>query len=243
VQENKYDSLIADYTRRKAELEAKWQRRKRERTQEEAFALFVRCILSSRTNWDRVVAVVKELQRNGLLSGGSAAQLVGPVRKIGGMVKYKDRAEWIEEDRELFPVVFWLIDSVQKGEIPLRAEGLGPKDIFEERDLQNFTSLLQKRGVTQEALRTAVKRLKGASDKQASHFLTSLGFEGYAIIDTYILDKLAEFGIIEEKPDNLTSSRYHAIEQRMKQWCNRIGIPMHLLDMLWWRGGVLDDTE
>lgn len=243
MQENKYDSLIADYTRRKAELEAKWQRRKRSRTQEEAFALFVRCILSSRTNWDKVVAVVKELQRNGLLSRGSAAQLLGPVRKIGGMVKYKDRAEWIEEDRELFPVVFWLIDSVQKGGIPLRAEGLGPKDIFEERDLQNFTSLLQERGVTQEALRTAVKRLKGAGDKQASHFLSSLGFKGYAIIDTYILDKLAEFGIIEEKPNNLTSSRYHAIEQRMKQWCNRIGIPMHLLDMLWWRGGVPDDTE
>jgi len=243
VQKNKYDSLIADYTRRKVELEAKWQRRQRPRTQEEAFALFVSCILSSRTNWNKVVVVVKELQRNGLLYRGNTTQLLDPVKKIGGMVNYKDRAEWIVEDRKLFPVVFLLINSVQKGEIPVRAEGLGPKDIFEERNLQNSMSLLQERGVTQEALRTAVKGLKGASDKQASHFLTSLGFEGYAIIDTYILHKLAEFGIIEEKRNNLTSSRYHAIEQCMKQWCSRIGIPMHFLDMLWWRGGVLDDTE
>ena len=132
MQENKYDSLIADYTRRKAELEAKWQCRKRSRTREEAFALFVRCILSSRTNWDRVVVVVNELQRNGLLSRGSATQLLGPVRKIGGMVEYEERAKWIEKDRKPFHFVFWLIDSVQKGEIPLRAEGLGPKDVLAE---------------------------------------------------------------------------------------------------------------
>jgi len=203
----------------------------------------VKCILSSRTDWDRVVAVVKEMEQDRLLYGGNATQLLGPVRRIGGMVKHKDRAEWIVEDRELFPVVFWLIDSVRKGEIALRAEGLGPEDIFEKRDLQSFRSLLQERGVTQEALRTAVKTLKGASDKQASHFLTSLGFEGYAIIDIYILNKLAEFGVIEEKPKNLNSSRYHAIEQRIKEWCDRVGIPMHLLDMLWWRGGILNDTE
>lgn len=243
MQENKINSLTAKYTRRKAELEARWQLRKRPRTQEEAFALFVKCILSSRTDWDRVVAVVKEMEQDRLLYGGNATQLLGPVRRIGGMVKHKDRAEWIVEDRELFPVVFWLIDSVRKGEIALRAEGLGPEDIFEKRDLQSFRSLLQERGVTQEALRTAVKTLKGASDKQASHFLTSLGFEGYAIIDIYILNKLAEFGVVEEKPKNLNSRRYHAIEQRIKKWCDRVGIPMHLLDMLWWRGGILNDTE
>jgi len=65
-----------------------------------------------------------------------------------------------------------------------------------------------------------------------------LGFEGYAVIDSYILDKLVEFQLIPSKPKNLTSSRYFEIEQRMKQFCNTIGIPLHFLDMLWWREGI-----
>jgi thermostable 8-oxoguanine DNA glycosylase len=78
----------------------------------------------------------------------------------------------------------------------------------------------------------------GERPKQASHFLFSLGFEGYAVIDSYILNKLVEFQLISKKPKNLTSSRYFAIEQQMEHWCDIIGIPLHFLDMLWWRGGI-----
>lgn len=236
--QSKLDNLIAEYRRRKEELEAKWQKRKQPRDCQEAFTLFVRCILSSRTNWDRVVSVTKELQQNGLLFTGSITQLAGAVRRIGGKVDHQARAEWIAGDRELFPVVFWLVDSLQRGSIYLKSDGLGPKDILSEKNAQDFVKLIRKKGMTPEALRTAVKQLKGAGDKQASHFLTSLGFEGYAIIDTYILDKLVEYHLIVKKPDNLSSSRYHSLETQMKHWCNSIGIPLHFLDMLWWRRGV-----
>ena len=97
------------------------------------------------------------------------------------------------------------------------------------------------RGLTRQALRAVVQQMKGAGDKQASHFLASLGIEGYAIIDTYVIEKLVEFDIIREKPKNLTSGQYRAIEQRLQKWCDEKAIPMHLLDMLWWRNGFLDE--
>jgi len=232
------NNLIVEYGRRKEELEARWQNRKRTRSYEEAFTLLVRCILSSRTDWDKVLSVTKELKQNGLLFTGNASQLLDSVRRIGGMVDHEARAKWIVEDRELFPIVFWLVNSLQKGSVCLKSDGLSPKEILSERNTQTWISLVQAKGLTPEALRMAVKQLKGAGNKQASHFLTSLGFEGYSIIDTYILNKLVEFQLITKKPENLTSSRYLSIEQRMKHWCNSIGIPLHFLDMLWWRGGV-----
>ncbi|MHA2068029.1 MAG: 8-oxoguanine DNA glycosylase [Candidatus Thorarchaeota archaeon] len=214
--ESKLDNLIAEYDRRKEELEAKWQKRKRTRSYEETFTLFVSCILSSRTDWDRVLSVTNELQQNGLLFTGSATELLDAVRGIGGMVDHEARAKWIVENREFFPIVFWLVDSLQRGNIYLKPEGLYPKDILSIKNAKDFVGLIQEKGLTPEALRTAVEQLKGAGDKQASHFLTSLGFEGYATIDAYILDKLVEFHLIPKKPNNLSSSRYHTIEQGMK---------------------------
>ncbi|MFC1592837.1 hypothetical protein ACFL4C_02370 [Candidatus Omnitrophota bacterium] len=232
------NNLIAQYGKRKKELEDKWQNRKQSRSYKEAFTLFARCILSSRTDWDKVLTVTDELQQNGLLFTGNAAQLINAVRRIGGMVDHEARAKWIVEDRERFPIVFWLVDSLQKGSVHFRSNGLSPRNILSEKNANTWVSLVQQEGLTPEALRTVVKQLKGAGDKQASHFLTSLGFEGYAIIDTYILDKLVEFQLIAKKPENLTSSRYLTIEQQMKHWCNNVGIPLHFLDMLWWRSGV-----
>jgi len=236
--DGKVNSLIAEYVRRKSELESKWQERKHARNQDEAFVLFIKCVLSSRTNWDKVVSVTEELQRNGLLFTGSDVELLPAVQSIGGQVDHQARAKWIVDDRECFPVVFWLVDSIQKGSIQLNSNGLSPKGILSQQNAQTWMSQVQEKGLTPEALRSAMKQLKGAGDKQASHFLFSLGFEGYAVIDSYILDKLVEFQLISKKPKNLTSSRYFAIEQRMKHWCTSIGVPLHFLDMLWWRGGI-----
>jgi len=233
--QNKENILIAEYHRRKKELGYMWKEQKQPRSYEEAFLLFVRCILSSRTNWNRVVSVTGQLQKNGLLFTGDMSQLTDAVRSIGGKVDHKARAAWILEDRKTFPIVFWLIDSLQKGSIVLSSNGLSAKDILCQEDPQLWIGLLQRRGITPEALRSVVKQLKGAGDKQASHFLASLGFEGYAVIDTYILEKLVEFKLISKKPDNVSSNHYHSIETQMKNWCNSIGIPLHFLDMLWWR--------
>lgn len=233
--QDKIGKLLAEYERRKGELETIWQRGKYPIAQGAAFALFVKCILSSRTKWERVVSVVGTMQRSRVLYVGTVEQVLSHVRETGGAVDHEARANWIVEDRELFPFVWWIVDSVRRGQATLSSDGLGPKEMFEQLTFQSFQSTLGKRGLTQEALRAAVKCLKGAGDKQASHFLSSLGIEGYAVIDTYILDKLHEFGIIRTRPRNLTSGQYHTIERSLKEWCDTIGIPMHLLDMLWWR--------
>lgn len=235
MQSTRLANLIAEYSRQKVYLQAEWQSRQKPISQNDAFSLFIKCILSSRTKWEKVVVVVDNLQKNGLLFTGSLAQLMGQVRTIGGAVDHARRAGWIVDDRLAFPFLFWLIDSVKKKSIPLVQNGLGPKDICDNHNLQNLKSLLQVRGLTPEALRAAVKQLKGAGDKQASHFLFSLGFEGYAVIDTHILDELVAFGVIPKKPKNLTSSHYYSIEHAMQNWSTTIGIPLHYLDMLLWR--------
>ena len=227
--------LQAEYETRKGELETRWERSKCLLTQEEAFPVFVRCILSSRTKWDKVVNVVDTMQKSRVLYVGTVEQVLSHARKTGGKVNHEARANWIVEDRELFPFVWWIVDSVRRGQVALSPGGLGPKEVFEQPDLHSFQSSLGTRGLTQEALRAAVQRLKGAGYKQASHFLGSLGIEGYAVIDTYILDKLVEFGIIATRPRDLTSGQYQTIERGLKEWCDTIGIPMHFLDMLWWR--------
>jgi thermostable 8-oxoguanine DNA glycosylase len=235
TEQSKINSLLAEYTKRKADLETQWQSKKRNRNLNEAFAIFVKCILSSRTKWIRVDTVVEELRQSGLLYSGSESTLIDPIRKIGGMVNYKNRAEWIVEDWEIFPIVYWLVDSVQKGTIHFGDKGLTAEQIFNKKDFQNWINDIQKSGLSHESLREVVKTLKGAGDKQASHFLFSLGIEGYAVIDTYILKKLLEFGVIKEKPKNITSNSYRSIEENMSRFALSIGIPLHVLDMLWWR--------
>jgi len=230
MQSDKIGLLTAQYLSRKCELEAKWQCSKRPRTRNQAFALLVKCILSSRTKWGKVVRVVDTMQASRVLYHGNVEQVLSHVQGTGG------KAKWIVENRETFPFVWWIVDSVQRGKVVLRPDGIEPKEVFRQPDPYSFMSSSKERGLTQNALRALVQGLKGVGDKQASHFLYSIGIEGYAIIDTYILDKLVEFGIIKEKPKSLTSSQYHAIEQRLKEWCDGIGIPLHLLDMLWWRG-------
>ena len=98
--------------------------------------------------------------------------------------------------------------------------------------------LLQKEGLSTEGLREMVKEIKGINDKQASHFLASLGFEDYAILDVHVLDGLIELGVIGEKPKSLTHGEYIAIEKKMKEFCKSEGILFHHLDTILWEEGA-----
>jgi len=80
-----------------------------------------------------------------------------------------------------------------------------------------------------------VRNIKGIGYKEGSHFLRNigLGFE-LAILDRHILKNLKKNGIIEEIPKTLTKLRYFEIEDRMKNFSNKINIPMPHLDLLFW---------
>jgi len=79
------------------------------------------------------------------------------------------------------------------------------------------------------------QNVKGIGYKEASHFLRNIGLgENLAILDRHIMKNLRLFGIIEEIPDSLSRKRYIEIEKRMKEFANKINIPISHLDFVLW---------
>ena len=77
--------------------------------------------------------------------------------------------------------------------------------------------------------------VNGLGYKEASHFLRNIGFgETLAILDRHILKNLKKFGVIKEIPPNLSKKKYLEIEERMKEFCQHINIPLAELDLLFW---------
>ena len=80
-----------------------------------------------------------------------------------------------------------------------------------------------------------VQNVKGIGYKEASHFLRNIGFvEDFAILDRHILKNLKSLRVVEKIPDFLSKKRYFEIEKRMKEFSDRIEIPMADLDLLLW---------
>jgi N-glycosylase/DNA lyase len=81
-----------------------------------------------------------------------------------------------------------------------------------------------------------VKNVKGIGMKEAGHFIRNMGLSNnqLAILDVHILKNLKEFGIIEKIPKSLTKKEYLKIEDRMREFSKKIGIPLDELDLLLW---------
>ncbi len=77
------------------------------------------------------------------------------------------------------------------------------------------------------------RHFKGLGWKASSQFLRNIGFSGLAILDRHILKNLKELGVIEKVPA-LTKKNYLEIEKKMREFCERIEIPMDELDLLLW---------
>ena len=78
------------------------------------------------------------------------------------------------------------------------------------------------------------KSIKGLGYKEASHFLRNIGFPGYAILDMHILNSLREMGVIGRKVRPTGRAGYLAIEEKLRQFAEEIGIDMDHLDLLLW---------
>ncbi len=77
--------------------------------------------------------------------------------------------------------------------------------------------------------------IRGYSFKEASHFLRNIGYgEKLAILDRHILKNLVLFGVISEIPKTISEKIYLEIEDKMTEFSNKISIPMHHLDILFW---------
>ena len=80
-----------------------------------------------------------------------------------------------------------------------------------------------------------VKNIRGMSYKEASHFLRNIGFgQELAILDRHILKNLAALDVIKEVPKTVTPKLYKEIEEKLKEYCKEIDIPMENIDLLLW---------
>jgi N-glycosylase/DNA lyase len=80
-----------------------------------------------------------------------------------------------------------------------------------------------------------VKDIKGLGMKEASHFLRNVGLGGgLAIIDRHVLANLKRYGAIKNIPLNIPDKEYLKLEETMRKFSKRIGIPLAELDLLFW---------
>ena len=80
-----------------------------------------------------------------------------------------------------------------------------------------------------------ITNIKGIGYKEASHFLRNIGMgENIAILDRHILKNLNTFGVIDRIPLAIYKNEYIEIENKMKDFSNRINIPISHLDLLFW---------
>ncbi len=78
------------------------------------------------------------------------------------------------------------------------------------------------------------KAIKGLGYKESSHFLRNVGYSGYAILDMHIVNSLREMGVINPRMRPSGREGYLAIEKKLKQFADEIGIDMDHLDLLLW---------
>ena len=70
--------------------------------------------------------------------------------------------------------------------------------------------------------------------KEASHFLRNIGKgENLAILDRHVLKNLIRLQVIDY-PKTLSKRVYLEIEDKMKDFSNKVSIPLAHLDLLLW---------
>lgn len=80
-----------------------------------------------------------------------------------------------------------------------------------------------------------VSNIRGISYKEAGHFLRNVGFgKDIAILDRHILKNLMALGIIEDIPKSISPKKYKEIEQKLREFCKEVKIPMDHIDLLLW---------
>lgn len=163
------------------------------------------CILTPQSKAKNAWQAITTLRDNGLLFQGSADEIV----EYLNIVRFKNnKAKYLVELREQM--------KDENGE-------LITKDFFEKFE------------TPANAREWIVKNIKGMAYKEAGHFLRNVGFgEEVAILDRHILRNLVRLEVIDEIPKTITPKLYLAIENKMKEYCKNVGIPMDELDLLLW---------
>jgi N-glycosylase/DNA lyase len=103
-----------------------------------------------------------------------------------------------------------------------------------QKKFDELKQLLKQSRNPEELREWLVENIKGYGYKEASHFLRNIGFVDFAILDRHILKNLLKYKVINEIPKSLTKKRYLEIEEKMKKFSTKSGIPLSHLDLLFW---------
>ena len=162
------------------------------------------CILTPQSKALNAWQAITNLKKDDLIYNGKAEELV----EFLNIVRFKNnKSRYLVELRELM---------TRNGE-------LQPKKILSEI------------GDTFEKRKWILKNIKGMGLKEANHVLRNLGFgENIAILDRHILRNLKALNVIEEIPKSITEKKYYEIEEKMRNYCKFVKIPMDEMDLLLW---------
>jgi N-glycosylase/DNA lyase len=163
------------------------------------------CILTANANARKCDEAIKELEKNGFLLKGKSENIREVIK--GKARFHNKKADYIVGARKLFeiPSLFRLLRRPR----PPRND-----------DLRQWL----------------VENIKGYGYKEASHFLRNIGLgKNIAILDRHILKNLKKYGVIDKIPPSLGSKCvYLEIEEKMKGFSKKTGIPLEDMDLLFW---------
>ncbi len=175
-----------------------------EASEERLFEELVFCLLTPQSKAKVCWTAVEEMRRKKLLYNLDRENIIRTLKGI--RFKYK-KASYIISAKKFFS---------EGKELRLRAK------------LKSF--------ITPEGKREwLVEEIKGMGFKEASHFLRNIGIGmDLAILDRHILKNLKNLGVIEQVPSSISRRRYLGIEKKMRDFSEKVGIPMAHLDLLLW---------
>lgn len=163
------------------------------------------CILTPQSKARNAWKAISELRDNKVLYNGTAEE-ISPYLNI---VRFKNnKAKYLVELREQM--------KNSDGEI---------------RTKEHFLKI----PTTHEKREWIVNNIKGMSYKEAGHFLRNVGFgEDVAILDRHILKNLVKLEVIKEIPKSISPKLYKEIEEKLRVYCEEVGIRMDEFDLLLW---------
>lgn len=198
--------LIERYNLKKEDIKKRLEEFKEilNQPEERVFAELAFCLCTPQSKATVCWNAICSLIKNDLLYKGGINQ----VRPFLNAVRFADtKVNYIVEAREKFTT-------------------------YEKLQIRNFINSFNDPFKLREWL---VENINGFGMKEASHFLRNIGLgDEIAILDRHIIKNLVKFGVIKEIPKILTKKKYLEIEECMKEFSEKIKIPLSELDLLFW---------
>lgn len=170
------------------------------------FAEMAFCLCAVQTGAARCDAAVRDLRERGQLLDGTSRAVAQT------LVAHGVRFHWTKGERI----------------VRARRQFLHPVPALRRALEERAAEVLGLRAWLQE-------RVVGFGWKEASHFLRNVGLgHDLAILDRHILRNLHRLGVLDALPTTLAGPRYLAVEEAMRRFCGKSGIPMSHLDLLLW---------